>query len=73
MREVVAVFCCICVLMSAPQMKLITTSLLVERLKINGSLARASILELEEEGLIRMISKNSLQVIYTRATNKEAE
>ncbi len=72
-REVLVVFCCVCVLMSVPQMKLITTSLLVERLKINGSLARAAILELEDEGLIRVISKNNLQVIYTRATNKEAE
>ncbi len=71
--EVVLVFCFAHVLTLVPQMKLITTSLLVERLKINGSLARAAILELEDEGLIRVISKNNLQVIYTRATNKEAE
>jgi small subunit ribosomal protein S25e len=54
------------------QMKLITTSLMVERLKINGSLARAAMRELEEQGVIRLISKNSLQLIYTRSTNTDA-
>merc|ERR1719162_1663586 len=56
-------------LVEAPKMKLITTSALVERLKINGSLARASIKLLMAKGLIREVSKSGSQCIYTRATN----
>lgn len=52
-------------------MKLITSSGLVERLKVNGSLARAAIRELEEKGLIRKVDSHHAQVIYTRATNVE--
>lgn len=55
----------------AKQMKLITASGLVERLKVNGSLARAAIRELEEKGLIRKVDAHHAQVIYTRATNVE--
>ncbi|KAG5190079.1 ribosomal protein S25 [Tribonema minus] len=55
-----------------PKMKLVTTSALVERLKINGSLARAAIRELEEKGVIRRVSHHSAQLVYTRATNTEA-
>jgi small subunit ribosomal protein S25e len=50
-------------------MKLITTSLLVERLKVNGALARASIKLLMAKGLIRQVLHSSSQLIYTRATN----
>jgi small subunit ribosomal protein S25e len=53
-------------------MKLVTTSALVERLKINGSLARAAIAELEGKGVIRRISHHSSQLVYTRATNTDA-
>lgn len=53
------------------QMKLITASGLVERLKVNGSLARAAIRELEGKGLIRKVDAHHAQVIYTRATNVE--
>lgn len=56
---------------SKKQMKLITASGLVERLKVNGSLARAAIRELEEKGLIRKVDAHHAQVIYTRATNVE--
>mmetsp|Transcript_4151 Transcript_4151/g.6334 ORF Transcript_4151/g.6334 Transcript_4151/m.6334 type:complete len:111 (+) Transcript_4151:98-430(+) len=59
-------------LSEVPKMKLITTSSLVERLKINGSLARAAVRELEEKGLIRCVSRHSKQLIYTRATNTDA-
>lgn len=58
--------------MNTLQMKLVTTSALVERLKINGSLARHAILELEQKGLIRCVSRHSSQLVYTRATNTEA-
>eukprot|EP00953_Heterococcus_sp_UTEX-ZZ885_P014213 8078-Heterococcus_DN1.PRE.2 len=54
------------------QMKLVTTSALVERLKINGSLARAAIRELEQKGVIRCVAHHSSQLVYTRATNTDA-
>ncbi|CAM9743830.1 unnamed protein product [Chrysoparadoxa australica] len=54
-----------------PKMKLITASALVERLKISGSLARSAIRELEEKGLIRVVSRHRAQLIYTRATNTD--
>ncbi|KAM0877199.1 hypothetical protein ACQ4PT_035659 [Festuca glaucescens] len=53
----------------APKYKQITPSVLSERLRINGSLARRAIKDLEERGLIRMVSIHSSQQIYTRATN----
>lgn len=49
-----------------PKMKLITPSALVERLKINGALARAAIKELQEKGLIKMVSYHHTQWIFTR-------
>eukprot|EP00617_Octactis_speculum_P024971 CAMPEP_0185743436 /NCGR_PEP_ID=MMETSP1174-20130828/1181_1 /TAXON_ID=35687 /ORGANISM="Dictyocha speculum, Strain CCMP1381" /LENGTH=98 /DNA_ID=CAMNT_0028416131 /DNA_START=108 /DNA_END=404 /DNA_ORIENTATION=+ len=51
-----------------PKMKLITPSALVERLKINGSLARAAIKELEADDLIKRVSYSHAQWVYTRAT-----
>ena len=41
-------------------------------MQINGSLARAAIKELLNEGAIRIVAKHSKQEIYTRATNTEA-
>ncbi|KAJ3085389.1 40S ribosomal protein S25 [Quaeritorhiza haematococci] len=54
-----------------PTYKLITPSVLVDRLRINGSLARLAIKELETKGLIRMVSSHRSQLIYTRATKAE--
>ena len=51
-----------------PTYKLITTSVLIDRLKINGSLARKALKELENKGLIRCVSRHSAQQIFTRAT-----
>ena len=53
------------------QSKLITPSALVERLKINGSLARAALVELREKGLIKPVSLHHAQIIYTRNTTAE--
>jgi small subunit ribosomal protein S25e len=52
-------------------MKLITPSALVERLKINGSLARAAIKHLESEDKIKRVSHHHSQWVYTRATKDE--
>merc|ERR1712004_148824 len=50
-----------------PKAKLITPSVVSERLKVNGSVARAGIRHLEEQGLIRHVGeKHYAQMIYTR-------
>lgn len=56
-----------------PTAKLITPSVLVDRLKINGSVARRALKMLEEKQLIRAVSKHSSQLIFTRATAQVAE
>ncbi|MFS7995440.1 putative ribosomal protein S25 [Helianthus anomalus] len=56
-------------LVEAPKFKLITPSILSDRLRINGSLARKAIRELMARGAIRMVSAHASQQIYTRATN----
>ena len=43
----------------------------MDRLRINGSLARIAIKELESKGLIRLVSLHGSQAIYTRATKAE--
>mmetsp|Transcript_23063 Transcript_23063/g.52015 ORF Transcript_23063/g.52015 Transcript_23063/m.52015 type:complete len:110 (-) Transcript_23063:303-632(-) len=54
-----------------PKMKLITPSALVERLKINASLARAAIKELEAADQVKRVSYHHSQWIYTRASKEE--
>ncbi|XP_006814981.1 small ribosomal subunit protein eS25-like [Saccoglossus kowalevskii] len=56
-----------------PSYKLITPSVVSERLKIRGSLARAALKELLSKGLIIEVVKHHSQVIYTRNPTKEAE
>ncbi|KAH0929576.1 hypothetical protein HID58_015303 [Brassica napus] len=56
-------------LTEAPKFKLITPSILSDRMRINGSLARKAIRELMAKGVIRMVAAHSSQQIYTRATN----
>merc|ERR1739844_801944 len=54
-----------------PSYKLITPSVVSERLKVRGSLAKQALRELHGKGLIKLISKHSSQMIYTRATKME--
>ena len=56
-------------LTEVPKYKMITPSVLSDRLRINGSLARRAIKDLMARGSIRMVSSHSAQQIYTRATN----
>merc|ERR1711937_183718 len=50
-----------------PKAKLITPSVVSERLKVNGSVARVAIRHLEEKGLITHVGeKSGKQLIYTR-------
>lgn len=55
-------------LAEVPKMKLITPSVLVERFKVNGALARNAIKELVNQKLIRGVVVHSRQGVYTRAT-----
>ncbi|XP_077990255.1 small ribosomal subunit protein eS25-like [Glandiceps talaboti] len=56
-----------------PSYKLITPSVVSERLKVRGSLARAALKELLRKGLIKEVVKHHSQVIYTRNPVKEAD
>ncbi|GKT56761.1 40S ribosomal protein S25 [Colletotrichum tofieldiae] len=47
--------------------RLVTVAVLVDRLKINGSLARRCLADLEEKGIIKPIVQHSKMKIYTRA------
>ena len=47
--------------------RLVTVAVLVDRLKINGSLARAALKDLEEKGVIRKVVGHASGSIYTRA------
>ncbi|KAI0243603.1 40S ribosomal protein S25, partial [Massospora cicadina] len=51
-----------------PTYKLITPSVLVDRLRLSGSLARSALRELEKLGHIKLVSRHSSQLIFTRAT-----
>merc|ERR1712033_155102 len=54
-----------------PSYKLITPSVVSERLKVRASLARAALKELLGKGLIKQIDSHHAQHIYTRATKAE--
>ncbi|KAF9393951.1 hypothetical protein BGX21_010539 [Mortierella sp. AD011] len=56
-----------------PTYKLVSPSVLVDRLRVNGSLARTAIRELVKLGLIVPVSTHGAQWIYTRATGVEEE
>jgi small subunit ribosomal protein S25e len=56
-----------------PTYKLITTAVLVDRLKVNGSVARKALIDMEKKGLIKPVTLCSSLPIYTRATTAPAE
>merc|ERR1712189_56067 len=56
-----------------PSYNLITPSVVSERLKIRGSLARFALIELEGKGLIRKVSAHHAQMIYTRNVKAEED
>ncbi|KAI9668601.1 MAG: 40S ribosomal protein S25 [Alyxoria varia] len=55
----------------AQSYRLITVATLVDRMKINGSVARHALRELEDKGLIRKVVAHARCTVYTRATGKE--
>merc|ERR1711933_89055 len=56
-----------------PKMKLITVSGVVEKLKMNGGLARKALRELEAEGKIRPVLISRAQRMYTRNVAEDEE
>ncbi|TFY74715.1 hypothetical protein EWM64_g9297 [Hericium alpestre] len=56
------------ILKEVPTFRFISQSILIERLKVNGSLARVAIRHLEKEGQIKRIIHHHGQLIYTRST-----
>merc|ERR1712174_83738 len=58
-------------LKEVPTYKLITPSIVSERLKVRGSLARKALHELVQKGLIKQVVQHSAQLIYTRVTKDE--
>ncbi|KIL67346.1 hypothetical protein M378DRAFT_59470, partial [Amanita muscaria Koide BX008] len=56
------------ILKEVPTFKFISQSILIERLKVNGSLARVAIRHLEKDGQIRRIVHHSAQLIYSERT-----
>merc|ERR1711903_181637 len=52
-----------------PKYKMITPSILVDRMRVNGSLARYCINKLWDEGKIKPVSKDHAQWIFTRDTS----
>lgn len=56
------------ILKEVPTYRFVSVSVLVDRLKLGGSLARVAIAQLEKDGLIKKVSTHSSQLIYTRAT-----
>merc|ERR1712113_1344549 len=56
-----------------PTYKLITPSIVSERLKVRGSLARRALIELMEKGLIKQVVAHRSQFIYTRVTKENED
>ncbi|KDQ07006.1 hypothetical protein BOTBODRAFT_60263 [Botryobasidium botryosum FD-172 SS1] len=56
------------IIREVPGFRFVSQSILIERLKINGSLARIAIRHLEKEGQIKRIVHHHGQLIYTRST-----
>ncbi|GAA6003695.1 eS25 family ribosomal protein [Rhodotorula paludigena] len=59
------------IMKEVPTFKMISQSVLIERLKINGSLARIAIRHLEKEGHIKPVIHHRAQLVYTRTTAEE--
>ncbi|KAJ1486650.1 ribosomal protein S25 [Baffinella frigidus] len=51
----------------APNYKLITPSIIAERMRCNVTMARKAIKDLEDRGVIKCLCKHGAQTLYTRA------
>ena len=52
-------------LLEVPKMKVITIATMSERFKMGGSLARVSLRELAQKGLIKCVAPSSRMPVYT--------
>merc|ERR1711862_513170 len=52
-------------LSDVPNSRLITVATISDKLRVNGSLARAAIRDLESKGLIKKVSTHNAQLLYT--------
>jgi small subunit ribosomal protein S25e len=50
--------------------RLVTIATLVDRMKINGSLARQALADLEEKGIIKPVVTHSKMKVYSTCTHK---
>merc|ERR1712141_675103 len=55
------------VMREVPKYKVITPSIVSDRMKIRGSLARRAIKQLHQEGKIKLEIQHHAQMVYTRA------
>merc|ERR1712184_112120 len=53
-----------------PKQRVITIANVSEKFRLNGSLARETLLHLHSKGLIREVSKHNSMLIYTRVTGQ---
>lgn len=56
------------IMKEAATYKLVTVSVLVDRLKIGGSLARVALKDLESKGIIKQVIGHSKQYTYSKYT-----
>jgi len=54
-----------------PKYKVITVSVISDRLKVTGSLAREALRVLHKEGLIKRVNGHPSTLVYTRAIKAE--
>ncbi|ANZ76193.1 40S ribosomal protein S25-A [Komagataella phaffii CBS 7435] len=59
------------IMKEVPTYRYVSVSVLVDRLKIGGSMARVALRQLENDGVIKPVLLHSKQQIYTRATASE--
>ncbi|SCU83375.1 LADA_0C11034g1_1 [Lachancea dasiensis] len=57
------------IMKEVPTYRYVSVSVLVDRLKLGGSLARIVLRQLEQDGVIKPVSKHATQAIYARATS----
>ena len=60
-------------LSDVPNSRLITVSTISDKLRVNGSVARQAIKDLEAKGKIRKVSTHNAQLLYTTVGKEQAE
>merc|ERR1712032_101131 len=58
-------------LSDVPKSRLITVSTISDKLRVNGSVARAAIRDLEAKGKIKRVSVHRSQLLYTQVDKEE--